>query len=201
MSQTRGRGAELERIRKAEEKQAAKQSELRRKSVIWVAVALAAVAGLIAFIVTRPPPPGIVFPDQGNLHLSDPGDPHEPYLSSPPSSGPHIGGLAQWGVSEEPIPPEVFVHNLEDGGIVLAFDCPAECPELTDGMAAMVDDVGDDRMLMTAYTGIVDPDGQPRLGAAVAWTRVLYFDDWSDSTQDEVRSFINLFRYEDHHAR
>lgn len=200
MSGSRGRGAELERIRKAEEKAAVKQAELRRKSAIWVIVALAAVAALIAFIVTRPPPPGEVFADLGNFHLQDPAEPHAPYNSEPPSSGPHWGGLAQWGESTDPVPPEVFVHNLEDGGIVLAYDCADGCDEITDGMRQTLEDLGVDRLVMTPYSGIVDPEGQAHQAAIVAWTRVLYIDDWSAETKDTVDEFISLFRFIDHHA-
>jgi hypothetical protein len=75
-------------------------------------------------VALDPPPPGIAFPDQGNAPIETPSDPHAPYNSSPPSSGPRFGGLANWGISSEPIPPEVCVHNLEDGGIVFAYDCP-----------------------------------------------------------------------------
>lgn len=200
MPGSRGRTKELEQIRKAEEKAAAKQAALRRKSAVWVIVGLAVVAALIAFIVTRPPPPGIVFTDLGNLHLQDPSEPHTPYNSQPPSSGPHWGGLAQWGESEEPVPAEVFVHNLEDGGIVLAYDCEAGCDEITDGMRETLEELGVDRLVMTPYSGIVDPDGQARPGAIVAWTRVLYIDDWSPDTESQVDQFISLFRFEDHHV-
>ena len=200
MSGSRGRTAELERARKAEEKAAAKEAELRRKSALWVIIGLAVVAALIGFIVTRPPPPGVVFADLGNQHIPDPADAHAPYNSSPPSSGPHWGGLAQWGESAEPVPPEIFVHNLEDGGIVLAYDCAAGCDEITDGMRATLDDLGVDRLVMTPYSGITDPDGVAHQGAVVAWTRVFYFDDWSEETEETIDQFISLFRYEDHHA-
>lgn len=200
MSGSRGRSAELERIKKAEEKAAAKQAEVRRKSALWIIIGLAIVAALIAFIVTRPPPPGIVFADLGNLHLADPSEPHAPYNSSPPSSGPHWGGLAQWGESESPVPAEIFVHNLEDGGIVLAYDCETGCDDITDGLRGRIEEFGEDRLLMTSYPGIVDPDGVARRGAVVAWTRVLYFDDWTEETQGQVDEFVRLFRYIDHHA-
>lgn len=200
MPGSRGRSAELERIQKAEEKAAAKQAEIRKKSALWVIIGLAVVAALIGFIVTRPPPPGIVFADLGNFHIADPSDPHAPYNSQPPSSGPHWGGLAEWGESEVPVPAEIFVHNLEDGGIVLAYDCDPDCSDLTDGMRDTVAEFGEDRMLMTSYSGIVDPDGVARRGAAVAWTRVMYFDDWTEETQKEVDEFVRLFRYIDHHA-
>ncbi len=201
MPGSRGRTAELERSRKAEEKAAAKQAHLRRKSALWVIIGLAVVAALIGFIVTRPPPPGEVYADLGNTHIPDPADAHAPYNSSPPSSGPHWGGLAQWGESTEAIPPEIFVHNLEDGGILMAYDCASGCDEITDGMRATLEDLGVDRLVMTPYEGIIDADGVSHPAAIAAWTRVLYIDDWSPETEETVDDFITLFRFEDHHAR
>lgn len=162
-------------------------------------IAVVIVGGIGALVALDPPPPGIVFPDQGNLHLDTPADPHVPYNSSPPSSGPHFGGLANWGVSEEPIPPEIFVHNLEDGGIVVGYDCPEGCDDFRSGLAEFVESEGG-RLLMTPYSGIVDPDGVARKGAVVAWTRVFYFDQLTDDILDEIRTFVTLFEGVDHHV-
>lgn len=51
-----------------------------------------------------------------------------PYNSDPPTSGPHLGAqVAPWGSHPETVPPEIFVHNLEHGGIVIHYkDLPDE---------------------------------------------------------------------------
>src|SRR6266850_1111312 len=59
--------------------------------------------------------PGQKFADLGNLHVQTVGDPHEPYNSTPPTSGPHLPYIAPWGIHTRPIPNELQVHNLEDG--------------------------------------------------------------------------------------
>ena len=63
--------------------------------------------------------PGQKFADLGNLHVQTVGDPHEPYNSTPPTSGPHLPYIAPWGIHTRPIPNELQVHNLEDGGVVV----------------------------------------------------------------------------------
>jgi hypothetical protein len=59
------------------------------------------------------------------------GQAHLAYNSDLPSSGPHYsdqGAPTAWGVYIEEVPPEIFVHNLEHGGIVIAHqpNLPAE---------------------------------------------------------------------------
>ncbi len=106
--------------------------------------------------------------------------------------------LAQWGIHETALPPELFVHNLEDGGIVVTYDCPSGCAELVSGLETIVTDLGDG-VLLTPYAGIVDSSGNARRAAAVAWTRVFYFDDLDPDTRDDLNVFIDLYRGVDHH--
>src|SRR5262245_44426724 len=61
--------------------------------------------------------PGTRYPDQGNRHIQTVTDPHEPYNSDPPTSGSHLPYIAPWGIHTRPIPRELQVHNLEDGGV------------------------------------------------------------------------------------
>ena len=61
--------------------------------------------------------PGRRMPDRGGGHVPE-GQP-VPYPSYPPTSGPHWPRPAPWGVYDFEIAPEVYVHNLEHGGIVV----------------------------------------------------------------------------------
>lgn len=161
-------------------------------------VGLALVLGVVALVVFGPQSPGEAFDDQGNFHLQSPDEPHPPYNSSPPSSGPHLGVLAQWGIHDTPLPPELFVHNLEDGGIVITYDCPDGCADLVADLSSLVTDLGDG-VLLTPYQGIIDTSGNARRAAAVAWTRVLYLDELNSDTRQELELFIDLYRGVDHH--
>lgn len=55
-------------------------------------------------------------------------EPHAPYNSSPPTSGPMYESTAPLGFATEPFPPEQLVHNLEHGQVVIWYspDAPAE---------------------------------------------------------------------------
>lgn len=164
--------------------------------IITGVVVVGAIAALIFF---DPPPPGVEFPSQGNFHISSVDEPHAEYNSSPPSSGPHVGLLANWGAHDEPVPPELFVHNLEDGGIVITYDCPDGCDDLEAGLTGLVEEVGGS-VVLTPYEGI-EHEGVRYRAAAAAWTRVFYFDELNEENESELRTFIRLYEGIDHHAR
>lgn len=176
------------------------RSSKPKRSYVGPAIGVAVLVALVALVVLDPPPPGVEFPSQGNLHLSAIEEPHAEYNSSPPSSGPHVGFLANWGPSDEPIPAELFIHNLEDGGVVLAYNCPEGCQELQDGLEAIVTDVGAGTLSTPYEDSIVDPDGNEYRAAAVAWTRVFYFDELTPDVESEVETFISLYRGIDNHV-
>lgn len=67
-------------------------------------------------------PEGILFfDDEGQNHV-EPGT-HATYKTDPPTSGPHYQKWAAPGVYEAgAVQPELLVHNLEHGNIVIYFD-------------------------------------------------------------------------------
>jgi hypothetical protein len=171
-----------------------------KRSYTGAILGVSVVAALVALVLLDPPPPGVEFPSQGNVHLAAIDEPHPPYNSSPPSSGWHMGFLAEWGVSEEPLPPELYIHNLEDRGIVLAYNCPDGCDDLQADLTGFVEEEGGFLVLTPYLDPIVDPDGQEYRAAAVAWKRVFYFDELDDATRAEVETFVSLYEGIDHHA-
>ncbi|HSJ27724.1 MAG TPA: DUF3105 domain-containing protein [Acidimicrobiia bacterium] len=173
----------------------------KKKPTPWGGIITGAVVvlGIGALLAFDQPPPGVEFPSQGNFHLASIDQSHEPYNSSPPSSGPHVGFLANWGVHEDPVPEQLFVHNLEDGGVVITYDCPDGCADLRTGLTELVGDVGG-RVVLTPYEGI-EHEGVSYRAAAVAWTRVFYFDELTEEDESELRTFIRLYEGIDHHAR
>jgi hypothetical protein len=60
------------------------------------------------------------FPSQGQEHIQ-PGQEHAAYNSNPPTSGPHYGSPAPWGIKDGGLPDETLIHNLEHGGIVISY--------------------------------------------------------------------------------
>jgi hypothetical protein len=135
------------------------------------------------------PKPGESVPSQGNAHITEAQMGQFTYNSSPPQSGPHWGSLARWGVHDEPIPNELQVHNLEDGGVIVHYDCPDGCPELA---AQLVGVVGDyhEGVILEPYPGM-----ETRI-ALTAWQRIDQFDEFD---QDRIVRFIRACRGDDHH--
>ena len=56
------------------------------------------------------------------------------YSTEPPSIGPHWGQWLGWGRYDQEVDAELYVHNLEHGGLVLLYNCPDGCPELVDSL-------------------------------------------------------------------
>ncbi|MDH3260830.1 MAG: DUF3105 domain-containing protein [Acidimicrobiia bacterium] len=195
----RGRTLERRRAEEARRKEAAAAKAGRRRAALLAVGAVLVVGAAIVLVAIQPPVPGLVFADQGNRHLTAIDEPHPVYNSRPPSSGPHMGGLANWGESAVELPPELYVHNLEDGGVVLAYSCESSCTELVEGFRQILAEFEGRNLLVMPYGDIVDPDGLAHQAAAVAWGRVLYFDDLSDSSSEQLDTFIRTFEGIDHH--
>lgn len=201
MARPRGKRLVQERQRKEAEQMERQRASDRRKLVL-IAIATIGVMGLaVGWIFLAPDAPWVVYDSVGNDHITGIGQPHAPYNSSPPSSGPHLGNLVGWQEHDQVIPPEAYVHNLEDGGVALTYNCPTGCDAITDTLRSVLEDYESDNVLMFPFADIVDPDGVEYAAAAVAWGRVYYFDDFSDAgTEEELRDFINAFEGINNHV-
>ena len=157
---------------------------------IAVAVVVAVVVGYFAYQASANRP-GVEFPDQGNLHIQTESDPHVPYNSDPPTSGPHLPYLAPWGIHTTPVTRELQVHNLEDGGVVIQYHCPNGCPDLVDKLATIVKGY-ERQVLLAPYPGL-----KTRI-ALTAWTRLDAFDEYDEG---RILRFIRVYRGIDHHKR
>ncbi|MBI4235845.1 MAG: DUF3105 domain-containing protein [Chloroflexi bacterium] len=164
---------------------------------------LAIVVGGLGFLAFRQATreiPGVALADLGNQHINALGDPHPPYNTSPPTSGHHIGTLAPRGIHPEQIPDELQVHNLEDGFVLVQYDCPEGCLEMVRQLEEAVrQGLGDNRSLILApYKGIRTPKGVPARIALTAWTRMDAFDIFD---RERVVRFIEAYEGIDHHPR
>jgi Protein of unknown function (DUF3105) len=162
----------------------------QRRRVATVAATVVVIAALaVVYFAYRAAAdlPGTQFPDQGNRHIATQNDPHEPYNSNPPTSGPHLPYIAPWGVHTRPIPLELQVHNLEDGGVVVQYNC--ECPEVVEKLRAIVQRY-DKQVILAPYPGM------PSRIALTAWTRLQTLDDVDEK---RITRFIDAYRGIDHH--
>ena len=144
--------------------------------------------------------PGKELPDLGNAHLQRLGDPHVPYNSDPPTSGPHMPGIAPWGFYDKPIPKEYQVHNLEDGGVLIQYNCPQGCPDLIKKLEDVFFKYKKRAEKEKRYMHlIVAPyaDMNARI-ALTAWTRI---DTLNDFDEARVDRFIEAYVGIDHHKK
>ncbi len=102
--------------------------------------------------------------------LSIEGSTHEPvctqveYATNPPSSGNHWPIWAAFRAFGAAVPREMYVHDLEHGGVVMAYRCDGACPEVTDAFEDAATAFGPDERCLTAENGadrsriVVTPD-------------------------------------------
>jgi len=164
-----------------------------RRIWLWAGGAAAAAAVVVGVFVYRAvmAQPGVSQPDQGNRHLQTLNETIPPYNSEPPTSGPHLPYVAPWGIHTEPIPRQLQVHNLEDGGVMVQYNCPDACPGLVAKLKAIVSGY-DHQVILAPYPGM-----KTRI-ALTAWTRLDAFDEFDER---RVRRFISAYRGIDHHPR
>ncbi|HET7379702.1 MAG TPA: DUF3105 domain-containing protein [Gaiellales bacterium] len=153
---------------------------------VAIVVVVAAVVGWFAYQASADKP-GERLEDLGNVHIQTASDPHAPYNSDPPTSGPHLPYIAPWGIHTRPIPPELQVHNLEDGGVLVQYNC--ECADLVEKLRAIVRNY-DKQVILAPY-----PSMKSRI-ALTAWTRLDRFDAYDAK---RIVRFIEAYRGIDHH--
>ena len=151
------------------------------------------------------PQPGEFLASLGNKHIENLTDAHEQYNSLPPTSGSHVGGKAQWGVSASPIPDELQLHNLEDGGVMLQYNCmPGVDPQSPATPSAQVQDeckklVENLRDIVKKYPNKVLMAPYPKLDSRIALTAWTRLDKFSDFDEERIQKFIKAFKGIDHH--
>ena len=153
-----------------------------------IAVVAAALVGYWAYRAAADLP-GVKLADQGNAHIQLATEPHVPYNSDPPTSGPHMPYIAPWGIHTEPIVRELQVHNLEDGGVMVQYHCATPCPDLVARLTEIVRRY-ETQVILAPYPGM-----RTRI-ALTAWTRLDAFDDLDEA---RIVRFIRTYRGIDHH--
>ena len=200
-------------VRERREAARAKAARDRRSQNMLVGGSLAIFLLIIAAIVylnvrEQAPVAGEdIFSSQGNSHIDFGTQAPIEYNSTPPSSGPHYGNLAAWQVYDEPVRYELLIHNLEDAGVILYYQCEEACPELVDQLTELAQpfiDAGR-HVVVVPNDPTWSPGGAQPLHrdmgakiAAVAWTRVIKLDEFD---RDTLRVFIERYEGIDHHAR
>jgi hypothetical protein len=195
--------------RKALLREAAERKQ-RRQNMLWAAGAVALVLLIVAGVAlgwrnAQPVVGETTFAAQGNTHIPLGSTSPVAYNSVPPTSGPHYENLAGWGRQPEPVRYEHLIHNLEDGGVVIYYQCPEGCPELVDELEAVLEPY----FAAGRHVVLTPNDPEFRIGASAplhgtmdarialtAWRKQLLLDEVDAET---IRTFIERYEGIDNH--
>lgn len=163
-----------------------RKASIRKYGIILV-IALVVAGGVSAAIISEANKPGQSVAQQPSPHLQNATDPHT-YNTDPPTSGPHLGGTAPWGVSTTVITKELQVHNLEDGGVIINYR-PDLDKATVDRLAELTRNY-DTEVILAPYPGLSNPI------VLTTWGRMDRLDAFDDA---RIRRFVNEYRGKDHH--
>lgn len=157
------------------------------KRVVWTVAALILIAAGGRAIVaynrySSDNQPGVLYPEQGREHMAA-GTAFQ-YNSNPPTSGPHAGNDAEWGVYDKELSDDVLIHNLEHGGIWISYK-PGINPEIVSKLDAIAKEFG--RKVIMAPRAANDADI-----ALAAWTRLDKFSA-AEFSEERVKRFIKAY--------
>lgn len=186
------RQARKEQLQQEREKQK-KSSQARKLAATIVGALLVVGMAYWAYGKWTQPKIGEFVPSLGNRHIGQAEIGLITYNSDPPTSGPHLPQRAPWGVHEQPVPKELQVHNLEDAGVVVQYNCPQEtqeCGTLVEQLTKVVQRY--DTILLAPYPGMSHKI------ALTAWTRIDKFDAFDEQ---RIVRFIESYIGIGHHAR
>jgi hypothetical protein len=151
-------------------------------------VAALAVGLIAAVALAQDAGPGRKLPDRGQQHVEQ-GTPIT-YPEYPPASGPHWPRWAPWGVYAEPVPEEMFVHNLEHGGIVILFKCPGPCPDVLRQLEATFAALPKSKY--GHVKAVVSPNARLKTRfALLAWTRI---DELDRFDRERIVRFVQAWQ-------
>jgi len=196
MSRTERKRAarEAKQTEKKNAKGKQKAAQVTQKVVVYSVVALL-VAGVAYWGYARlsAGSPGEFTPSLGNRHVTEAEAGLTKYNSDPPTSGPHFSMVARWGIHEQPVAKELQVHNLEDGGVVVQYNCPTtseDCKTLVQKLTTIV--LKYDHVILAPYPALSHKI------ALTAWTRI---DKFNDFNEKRIVAFIESYIHIDHHPR
>jgi len=117
-------------------------------------------------------------PNEGSTHVAV--GTTVQYAANPPASGSHYSAAgvspAAKGFHDETVRPEIWIHNLEHGDVVVLYDCPGNCDTgFLNQLRTLPDAVpasrfGTKKIIITRYPGLT-----PQI-MAVAWDVQLDFE-------------------------
>ena len=178
------------RIDARAQRDAGRDQRHQRQAILRVAVPIGIgaliLAAILLFAVKEAvaPLPGDAMLNEGATHV-EVGTPIN-YNDYPPTSGIHYPNWAPWRYSDAEIPPGNWVHNLEHGGIVILYKCPANCNQLKQQLRDLAASLPKARATPGPKIVVAPDDRIESTLVALAWTRRLKLEQFDEG---QLRSF------------
>jgi len=161
---------------------AARKKKIRTGLIVAAGILIVGTAGF--FIVQKAIPEELTGvakqTNNGRSHVTN--TETVPYATATPTSGTHSAGSAGCGIFGQAYPPEIAVHGLEHGAVVIWYQ-PSLDASVVNDLASMVRQF-DDRVILSPNFGLTDPV------VATAWTRSKSYS----GADAEIPSFIETYR-------
>ncbi|HLB78518.1 MAG TPA: DUF3105 domain-containing protein [Candidatus Dormibacteraeota bacterium] len=191
---------ELKAMRQAQRAEAARrQKAAERRSLLIIVGVLAAAAlaiSITALYLYNSTPRHLTFqpvaqdvgqvvPSEGQQHVQ--AGTQVTYQHQPPTSGSHYSQAGLAPVAWQTIgtlQPEVWVHNLEHGGIVVLYNCPTGCDNLQKQLTTYVNSIVPAEPQYGEYKIILSPYSQgmgTHKVALLAWGRIEFLDGYDQA--------------------
>ncbi len=148
-------------------------------ATVFVAVGVLA---SVAFLASRGHDVGERLTVRDGVHINPPQKGSWP--TDPPSSGEHWPTPAAWGYSDQAIPPETWVHNLEHGGIAVLFNCPDGCPQDQEKIRNFVSSSHPEGTFHEVKIVTASYPVPGHRFALMAWGWRVYMDSWDAALAD-----------------
>lgn len=161
---------------------------IRLRNIGITSAALVVLLAVVAYwLISEANKPGQFVPMEPSPHISDV-NAQETYSTDPPTSGPHVPQVPQWGVHTEQLQKPLQVHGLEDAGVVVNYQPNIDKATL-DRLTALVGGY-DTEVILAPYQGLSNPI------VLTAWTRIERLDKFDEAA---IQRFIQAYRGIDHH--
>ena len=105
------------------------------------------------------------------------------YSTSPPTSGPHSPQVPDWGEQGQ-VPEILQVHALEHGGVLVQYNCPTACPDLTSQLRSITEQY-DSKVILAPYTNM------DSLIALTSWGKIDLLEEFE---RERIEEFVDKNR-------
>ena len=163
-----------------------RQQQMILRVAIPIGIGALVLAVILFFAVKEAvaPLPGEAMANEGSTHV-EVGTPIS-YNDYPPSSGTHYPTWAPWRYSDTEVQPGFWVHNLEHGGIVILYKCPASCDQLQRQLRDLATNLPKARATPGPKIVIAPDDRIDSTLVVLAWSRRLRLDQYDEG---QLRGF------------